>query len=83
VRNGDGGMSPTLRQFIIAAVAQGCVEKFARHEIPGWKGPVTAHYLVKGKLSALLPNVRESDPLTPTMIAHLVRALALTGFDDT
>jgi len=36
-RNGGGGMSFTLRQFIIAAVTQGCVEKFARRDIPGWK----------------------------------------------
>jgi hypothetical protein len=75
-------MSLTLRQFIIAAVGQGCTEKFARREIPGWKGPLTAHYPVKGKLSAILPNVRESDPLTPAGLAHLVRALALTGFAD-
>jgi hypothetical protein len=75
-------MSLTLRQFISAAVSQGCVEKFARRDIPGWKGPVTAHYLLKGKFSALLPNVREGDPLTPTVLASLVRALGLTGFDD-
>ena len=75
-------MSFTLRQFIIAAVTQGCVEKFARRDIPGWKGPVTAHYLVKGNLSAVLPEVRESDSLSPTMLANLVRALRLTGFDD-
>ncbi len=75
-------MSLTLRQFVIAAIAQGCAEKFARRDVPGWTGPLTAHYLVKGKLSAILPNVRESDPLTPTVLAYLVRALGLTGFDD-
>jgi hypothetical protein len=75
-------MSLTLRQFIIAAIAQGCTEKFARRDIPGSTGPLTAQYLAKGKLSAILPNVRESDPLTPTVLAYLVRTLALTSFDD-
>lgn len=75
-------MLPTLRQFIIAAVAQGCQEKFARREIPGWKGPLTGHYLVRGNLSAVLPNIRDSDPLTPTILGNLVRTLTLTGFDD-
>jgi hypothetical protein len=63
-------MSLTLRQFIIAAIAQGCTEKFTRRDIPGSTGPLTAHYLAKGKLSAILPNVRESDPLTPTVLAY-------------
>jgi hypothetical protein len=78
--------TPTLRQFIIAAVAQGCREKFARGEIVGWKGPMKAHYLSHpmptGDLVAVLPNIRDSDPLTPAMLRHLVRVLKLTGFED-
>jgi hypothetical protein len=77
---------PTLRQFIIAAVAQGCREKFARCEIVGWKGPMKAHYLVRPKMTgdivAVLPGIRDSDPLTPTVLAYLVRVLEVTGFDD-
>lgn len=75
-------MTLTLRQFIIAAIAQGCTEKFVRREIPGSIGPLTGHHLVKGELTAILPKVRESDPLTPTVLAYLVRALALAGFED-
>ena len=75
-------MAVTLRQFIIAAIRHGCEEKFARHEIPGMKGPLTAHYLVKDNLSAILPNIRESDPLTPTMLSSLVRSLALSMVDE-
>ena len=79
-------MSLTLRQFIIAAVAQGCREKSARGEIVGWKGPLKAHYLVRprqtGNLLAVLPNVRDSDELSPAVLAHLVRVLELTGFDE-
>lgn len=76
-------MALTLRQFIIAAVAQGCEEKLARHEIPGWISPVTGHYLAKGNVRALLPDIRDSDLLTPTMLANLVRALDLHGIDGT
>jgi hypothetical protein len=68
---------PTLRRFIIAAVTQGCREKFAHGEIVGWKGPMKAHYLVRPKMTgdivAVLPNIRESETLAPTMLAHLVR----------
>ena len=77
---------PTLRQFIIAAVAQGCREKFSRGEIVGWKGPLKAHYLVRPKMTgdivAVLPAIRDSDPLAPTVLAHLVRVLEVTGFGD-
>jgi hypothetical protein len=77
---------PTLRQFIIGAVAKGSREKFSRGEIVGWKGPLKAHYLVRpkdtGDIIAVLPNIRESDPLTPTVLAQLVRLLEVTGFDD-
>jgi hypothetical protein len=77
---------PTLRQFIITAVAQGCREKFARGEIVGSKGPLRAHYLVRPKMTgdivAVLPDVRDSDPLTPTVLAYLVRVLEVTGFED-
>jgi hypothetical protein len=77
---------PTLRQFIIAAVAQGCRERFSRGEIVGWKGPLKAHYLVRpkttGDLVAVLPAIRDSDSLAPTVLAHLCRVLEVTGFDD-
>jgi len=77
---------PTLRQFIIAAVAQGCREKFARGEVVGWKGPMRAHYIVRPKTSgdvvAVLPDIRDSDLLAPTVLAHLVRVLEVTGFED-
>jgi hypothetical protein len=79
-------MSLTLRQFIIAAVAQGCREKFAHGTIVGWKGPVKAHYLIRprptGDLVAVLPNIRESDVLSPAVLTNLVRVLELTGFDE-
>jgi hypothetical protein len=79
-------MSLTLRQFIIAAVAQGCRENLARGEIVGWKGPMKAHYLVRprptGDLVAVLPDIRDSDVLAPTVLAHLVRVLELTGFEE-
>ena len=78
-------MQLTLRQFIIAAVRQGCREKVAHGEIIGWKGPAKVHYLLKpqpeGDLIAILPNVRESETLSPTVLTNLVRALDLTGFE--
>lgn len=77
---------PTLRQFIIAAVAQGCREKVAQGEVIGWKGPLKARYLAaptaNGEVIAILPNIRDSDLLTPTMLAQLVRVLGVTGFDE-
>jgi hypothetical protein len=78
--------APTLRQFIIAAVSQGCREKFARGEIVGWKGPMKAHYLVRPKMTgdivAVLPDIRDSDSLSPTLLAYLVRVLEVAGFED-
>lgn len=45
-----------------------------------------AHYLVRPKMTgdivAVLPNIRESDTLAPTVLAHLVRVLEVTGFED-
>jgi hypothetical protein len=76
-------MSLTLRQFIIAAIAQGCTEKFARRDIPGSTGPLTGHYLVKGELMAILPKVRESDPLTPTVLLIWSRCLNSLGSTTT
>lgn len=79
-------VTPTLRQFIIAAVAQGGRERFARGEIVGWKGPMKAHYLIRprstGDIVAVLPDIRDSDPLTPTVLAYLVRVLEVSGFED-
>jgi len=35
-----------------------------------------------GEVIAILPNIRDSNLLTPTMLAQLVRVLGVTGFDD-
>lgn len=35
-----------------------------------------------GDLVVVLPNIRDSDTLSPTVLAHLARVLELTGFDE-
>ncbi len=78
---------PTLRQFIYRVVSRaGCVEKVAYGEIIGMRGPAKARYLVRrvggSVLFVILPNVRESDPLTETVFDQLVRGLQVEEFFD-
>lgn len=75
---------PTLREFVYAAVQQGCKER----EVPGIvgaRGPAKARYLVGAGPNApivILPNVGDSVRLTPTVLANLVRTLGVTGYED-
>lgn len=46
------------------------------------KAHYLSHPMPTGDLVAVLPNIRDSDPLTPAMLRHLVRVLKLTGFED-
>jgi hypothetical protein len=39
------------------------------------------HYLKRGKLVAILPNMSDEAKLAPHQITHLVRILGLTGFE--
>ena len=76
---------PTLRQFIYRVVSQaGCVEKVAHGEIIGMRGPAKARYLARrignSDLFVIVPNVRESDPLTETVFDQLVRGLQVEEF---
>jgi hypothetical protein len=73
---------PTLRQFIIKAVEQGCKEGFAKGQLFSAQGPSRSHYLAdRSGMIAILPKIRDSDPLTPSMVSQLVRALKVDGFD--
>jgi hypothetical protein len=74
---------PTLGQFIVAAKSQGCREGTLAG-IVGPRGPVLARYLVgagRNGAIAILPNIKNREHLTPTMVGNLVRALKIVGFD--
>jgi hypothetical protein len=77
---------PTLRQFIIKAIRQGCVEKEIEGQAVGTRGPFKGRYMVrqvgKTRLLAILPDVRESDVLTETVFESLVRNLGLENVKD-
>ena len=74
---------PTLREFIERAVAQGCREG-AVTGVVGPRGEMTGRYLAapgaKGAIK-ILPNIRDDEHLTPSMVASLVRVLKVTGFE--
>ncbi len=74
---------PTLREFIDAAVSQGCREGVAHSKLVGPHGPTEVRYLEgTNKVIYPFPNIKDDDRLTSTLMASVVRALKLRGFDD-
>lgn len=69
---------PTLREFIDAAVEEGCEERVSESEIIGPRGPTRARYL-RGTNGVvyILPEMADGDRLTPTTMASMARALRL------
>ena len=75
---------PTLREFINAAVSQGCVEKFSGLTIRGPRGETCPKYLVgKGARApiAILPDIEDDERLTPAVLSNLVRVLSVRGYE--
>jgi hypothetical protein len=77
------GQLPTLRQFLDAAIAQGCQETYVKGLL-GPNGPIDARCLVgppPTRIPYPLPGIKDDDPLTPTVIGSIERTLGITtGF---
>jgi hypothetical protein len=77
------GQHPTLRQFLDAAIAQGCQEIHVTGVI-GPNGPVDARCLVgppPNRIPYPLPGIKDDERLTPTMVGSIERTLGIaTGF---
>jgi hypothetical protein len=77
------GMSrPSLRQFISAAHAYGVRERFIEEQLPSGRLKYKFRYLERGKLSVVIPNIRESDRLTEAVFNYFLRGLQLGEFED-
>jgi hypothetical protein len=78
------GQLPTLRQFLDAAIAQGCREM----TVPGVIGPdgrgIDARCLVgpaPARIPYPLPGLKNGDRMTPSLIGSIERTLGIkTGF---
>jgi hypothetical protein len=74
---------PSLKEFIEAAVREGCREGISRSEIPGRNGPMRARYLVgRNGVPYILPDIDDHECLTPTVLASMRRALRVDAFRD-
>jgi hypothetical protein len=74
---------PTLREFIDAAISEGCREGVSQREIMGPRGSVKARYLVGSSgVPYILPDIADDEHLTPTVLASMTRVLKVRTFWD-
>jgi hypothetical protein len=77
------GQLPTLREFLDAAIAQGCqvVEVLG---VVGPQGPIAARCLIGppgNRIPYPLPGMADDERMTPTLIGSIERTLGIsTGF---
>lgn len=75
------GQMPTLREFIEAALEEGCEEKFSEGEIVGQRGAAKARYLVgRNGVIYIVPNMKDNERLAPSVMASMARALKIRAF---
>lgn len=74
---------PTLREFLDAAVAQGCKYGELQGELVGPRGRIAARYLVS-RAGVIYPlgNRKDDERLDPTTFLSMVRILGIIGYDD-
>jgi hypothetical protein len=77
------GQLPTLREFLDAAIAQGC-EEIEVAGVIGPNGPIDARCLVgppPARIPYPLPGMDDDDRMTPSLIGSIERTLGIqTGF---
>jgi hypothetical protein len=73
---------PSLRQFISAAHAYGVREKAIEEQLPSGRLKYKFRYLERGKLSVVVPEIRESERLTEAVFAYFIRGLQLEAYED-
>lgn len=70
---------PTLRQFIDEAKKHGCTEGYSKSELVGPRGSARVHYLIgPNGVVYPLPDIKDDDRLTPTIMASIARALQIS-----